>query len=115
MAKPPAWTSCSSSSARGVAAARQERDELDVGLRELQRSQFVARHPSHVLSDERTRIAVDLALTEVEPNRTFGIRVFGRQDLAAYAGADAELFPQLAIETRVVRFARLALAAWKFP
>src|SRR5262245_5997413 len=115
MAKRPAWTSCSSSSSRFVAGLREERDQLDVSLGELQRSQFAARHPSHLLTDERAGIAVDLTQAKMQTDRAFRISVLRRQHLPADARSDTELFAQLAIEAHVVRFAKLALAARKFP
>src|SRR6476646_10269701 len=95
--------------------AKKQCDQLLVGGRKRQRRQFFARHPSHLLSELRRRAPERLARKEMQFHAAIRIVVPRRENLSADARLDVQFFSQLEQETRVERFARIALAARKFP
>jgi len=74
-------------------------DELFIGRRELQLSEFAARHPPHLLTQLRLRLSGNRAREEVQRDAALGIVVDGLEHLVSDAALDAELFHDLAAST----------------
>src|SRR5439155_2349696 len=101
---------------RGPPLGRPEDpDQISVSGRELEGRELFARHPPHLLPDERPRLSDQIAADEVQLDAPLRICMRRGEYFLADARANVELLAQLALETRRQRFAGLALAAGKFP
>ena len=90
-------------------------DQLSVGWRKRERRELRARNPPHLLTDERPRLADEIASDEMQLDAPLRVRVCRGEDFVADAGANVELLAQLALQARVERLARLAFSAGEFP
>lgn len=97
------------------AAARQQDNELPVGLGEGQRRQIGSRHPRHLLPQHRLGLAVVAAVVEVQFDAAILVGVRNREESVTDAGHDVQFFEQFASQRFGVGFGRMALAAGKFP
>jgi len=71
--------------------------------------------PPDFLAKLAVRLADDFAAAEVQADDPLRVRVFDPDELLADHRLDAQLLVQLTREAFLMRFANLALAAWKLP
>ncbi len=93
----------------------QDRDQLRVGRRKLERREFLAPHPPHLLTEHRPRLPEHLAPEEMELDRALRIRVRRAEDFRADPRWDIQLFEQLARQAVLQRLVLVAFAAGKLP
>src|SRR5712691_12594575 len=93
----------------------QSANQLGVRRRKLERRQFLARYPPHLLIELRPRFPVQLAPEEMQLDGALRIGVSRGEDLLADSGVDVELLEKLARETHGQCLAGVALAPGEFP
>ena len=96
-------------------SSRERSDQLGIGGRELKVAQLAARHPLHVLTEQRPRLAQQFAREEMQLDVAILVRMRCREQLEADACLDIELFAQLACQTPVEPLAWIAFAPGKLP
>src|SRR5215831_143089 len=86
-----------------------------IGFRERVRRQRGALGPAHLLPLLGTRVAVERAVEEEDVYRLLRVDPGHRLDQAAHRGVHAELFLELAAESRLGRLRGADLPAGKLP